>query len=403
MKKHLVFFHQNYPAQFGPIIRYLMNDPNIKVSFFSEYKTKNPEKGINHFIYKRDNTNKFNNPFFFSRYFEEETRSMYGAYKAFEAAKLGNVDCIIGHVGFGNLMLFHVAYPDIPSIGFFELFYDPFSPETYTRPDFEVPLENILRMPLRNATQILELEYCHKGYSPTPYQGSTYPKAYQPKIKILFDGIDTEKYKPGSASSNSDLKRTWPDNAKIITYTARGLESFRGFDIFMEIAHQISRYRKDVHFVIAGKAKTYYGPEMMKLKESSFKEYVLKKRPFDLSRFHFLDWISESALVDLYRLSDCHVYWTIPFTLSWSLFQALSSGAIVLASKTAPVLDVIIDQQNGLLVDPYNIEAFVDKVLDIVSFPEQYGHLKQKARQTVLKSYSLEVCLPKLKEFYLSD
>ena len=67
---------------------------------------------------------------------------------------------------------------------------------------------NRIRIPLRNATQLIELEYCTKGYSPTPFQRSTYPKAYQHKLASLFDGIDTNFYSPGEPSDNSELKRT---------------------------------------------------------------------------------------------------------------------------------------------------------------------------------------------------
>lgn len=404
MQKHLMFFHQTYPAQFGPVLQFLQQEYDARITFFSEFVSKPVLPGITHVPYKRDEMARPPQPYFFTRHFEEECRSMFGVYLTLESLKpkLTQPDVFIGHVGFGNLMFLHVAYPEIPTVGFFEIFYNPFDPETYTRREFSVPRENVIRMPLRNATQLIELEYCTKGYSPTPYQRSTYPEAYRHKLETLFDGVDARLYCPGEATGHSGLKRTWPEGAKLVTFVSRGLEAFRGFDVFMEVAHRVCCKRDDVHFVVAGRPQTHYGPEAIHLKDKPFKDYVLENGQYDLSRFHFVDWISEEALVDLYRLSDCHFYWTIPFTLSWSFFQALSSGALVLASDSAPVRDVLTDDVNGLMRDPYDVEAMADTLLEVLDNPGRYAALRDNARQTIVEQYSLEVCLPRLAEFYLS-
>ncbi len=399
MTRHLAFFHQNYPAQFGPIIQFLLEHYDTEISFYSEYVAKPLHPKVKHVSFKPDGTGseEKDTSYFFSRYFEREARSMYGAYKAFEAHRENLPDCFIGHVGFGNLMMFHVAYPDIPTIGFFEVFYDF---KEISRPEYPVPWENRLRVPLRNATQLLELEYCTKGYSPTPYQRSMFPDAYQHKLEVLFDGVDTDFYSPGQVIGNA-LPKTWPDGVKLVTFVSRGLESYRGFDVFMEVAHRICQRRSDVHFIIAGNPKTHYGAEMLTVKEPSFKEHVLKRHQFDLNRFHFLDWVSESALVDLFRLSDCHFYWTIPFTLSWSFFQAMAAGALICGSDTAPVQDVLVHQENGLICDPNSIDAMVEQIMEALAEPERYRPLREAARETVIANYSLPVCLPKLADFYL--
>lgn len=392
--------HQTYPAQFGPITRFLRENYDVDITFISQYVSKAPHPGIRHLPYQPVKTGHEETPYFFSRYFEQEAASMHGVYNTLKAAQI-DPDVLIGHVAFGNMGLLYVEYPDIPKIGFFELFYDPTGRFSESRPEYPVPRPNQLRIPLRNATQLIELEYCSKGYSPTAFQKSTYPTAYQDKLSVLFDGIDTSHYAPGPVREQTELPISWPQGSKIVTYVSRGLEAMRGFDLFMQMAHAICQVRSDVHFVIAGNPKTHYGSEMINVQEATFKEYVLKQAPYDLSRFHFLNWISEAALVDLYRLSDCHIYWTVPFTLSWSLFQALSTGCLVVASDSAPVRDAITHRENGLLVAPYDIPAFVTQILDTLESPQRYTGLRGAARQKVVAQFSFEVCLPQLAEFYL--
>ena len=168
----------------------------------------------------------------------------------------------------------------------------------------------------------------------------------------------------------------------------------------MEVAHRITQLRDDVHFVIAGNPKTHYGSEMISVKEESFKDHVLKQHPFDLSRFHFLDSISESSLRDLFRISTCHFYWTVPFTLSWSLFQAMSSGCLVLGSNTAPVRDVVFNNKTGVLVSPNDKDQMVEELLAIVRSPDEYLSIRENARLSMVKNYSLDVLTPARGVFY---
>ncbi len=400
-KKRLVFMHQNYPAQFGPITRFLLEEYDVDISFFSQYAAKQPIPGIRHYFYKPVTTGHEQNPYFFSRYFENECASMHGVHNTLLASGI-KPDVLIGHVAFGNMGLLHVEYPDVPKIGFFELFYDPFGNFSESRPEYPAPKPNCLRVPLRNATQLIELEYCTKGYSPTRFQRSTYPAAYQDKLSVLFDGIDTRQYRPAEVTSRSELPRKWPTDAKLVTYVSRGLEAMRGFDIFMEVAHKVSQLRPNVHFVVAGNPKTHYGSEMLQIKEATFKDYVMKLHPYDLNRFHFLNWVSEAALIDLFRLSDCHFYWTVPFTLSWSLFQAMSTGCLIMGSDSAPVREAVTDGLNGLLVEPYDIDNMVERMLEVLDYPQRFQPLREAARQDMVSRYGFDVCLPKLAEFYLS-
>jgi glycosyltransferase involved in cell wall biosynthesis len=163
----------------------------------------------------------------------------------------------------------------------------------------------------------------------------------------------------------------------------------------------VSERHPDVHFVIAGNDKCYYGNDPIYLKGESFKDYVLRQTPVDLNRFHFLGWLSEEQLVSLFRLSRAHVYWTLPFTLSWSCFQAMATGCLIIASDSPPVREVIRHNETGILVDPLNVEQMASEILDALAHPERYQGIREAARELMVSNYSFEVCLPKLASYYL--
>jgi glycosyltransferase involved in cell wall biosynthesis len=147
------------------------------------------------------------------------------------------------------------------------------------------------------------------------------------------------------------------EGKKVVTYAARGMESMRGFAIFMRVAKRLCDFRNDVVFLIAGEDRVCYGGDRAVTGGKSFKEWVLVQDDYDLSRFDFLGLIPPPLPARRFNLRDLHLYLTVPFVLSWSLLDALACGALVLASDTEPVRETIAHGENGLLVDFFDVDG----------------------------------------------
>jgi glycosyltransferase involved in cell wall biosynthesis len=64
-------------------------------------------------------------------------------------------------------------------------------------------------------------------------------------------------------------------------------------------------------------------------------------------------------------------------------------------SDTAPLRDVIRQGENGLLVDFFDREALVDRLVAALDDPAAHAPLRQAARATVVERFDLRrVCLP---------
>jgi glycosyltransferase involved in cell wall biosynthesis len=151
--------------------------------------------------------------------------------------------------------------------------------------------------------------------------------------------------------------RDLPESARIVTYVSRGFESMRGFDIFMRAAKRIYQRYPEVLFVVVGSDRICYDGDEKHIRHRSFREHVLAQDDYDLPKFVFTGLVPVPTLVDLLSLSDLHIYLTVPFVLSWSLMNALACGCTILASDTEPVREVIVDDEHGLLVDFFDVEA----------------------------------------------
>ena len=112
-------------------------------------------------------------------------------------------------------------------------------------------------------------------------------------------------------------------------------------------------------------------------------------------RVHFVGKVPYEHYKALIQVSAAHVYLTYPFVLSWSCIEAMSMGALVIGSKTAPVEEAITHGKNGLLVDFFDDEGMANTVVKALNHPEKYQHLRDAARKTAIERYDLKtVCLP---------
>ncbi|MFO0850512.1 MAG: glycosyltransferase [Gemmataceae bacterium] len=390
---HVLFYHQNFPAQFGHIARVLAARPGWRVTCVS--KDGPPEApGVTRILYKpaggaTDRTH------YCARTFENQVAHSHGLFQALAARPDIRPDLVVGHSGFGSTLYLRELY-DCPQISYFEYFYRIAGSDLDFRPDVQTDTLDKLRARTRNAGLLLDLDNCDAGYSPTRWQRDKLPAVYHPKVRVIFDGVDTNVWQPGPKTPRTAGRFTFPDGLKLVTYAARGLESVRGFDIFMKFAKALGQRRDDVRFVVVGSDRICYGGDEKRTGGKSYKQWILDQDQYDLTRFAFLGQVPPTTLARLFQLSDLHVYLTVPFVLSWSLFDALACGATVLASDTGPVRDLVTHGKTGLLhdfFDPEGMAAAADKVL---SDPAQYAPLGAAGADLIRERYSLDVCLPQL-------
>ncbi len=213
---------------------------------------------------------------------------------------------------------------------------------------------------------LLDLDNCDVGYSPTTWQRDRLPREFRDKVRVIFDGVDTDLWKPRVDAARVVKDVPVADDMKIITYVARGMESIRGFDVFMKMAKILGDRRKDVLFVVVGQDKVCYGGDERYLGGKTFKQWVLSNDDYDLSRFVFTGLLPTPDLARLFAITDVHVYLTVPFVLSWSLMNALACGATVIASDTGPVREMIVHGENGLLADFFDAEAMANLASEVL-------------------------------------
>jgi glycosyltransferase involved in cell wall biosynthesis len=401
---NVLFIHDAFPAQFGQLALDLTRKRSWRSSFLvqrlSSCPTPSMEMLRNLEIHQVPLAEEHKSsdgipwPQIYGHYLDQ-CRTIYDAVAARPHLR---PDLVVAHGGRGAPSLFLREVLNCPIIIYCEYYFATSHRDISYRIDLP-PAEPARFFPrCINAPTLATLVDCDAGYSATHWQKQSFPARFHQKIQVHFDGIDPEFYKPGPAPRTIGEKSI-PARTRVVTFVSRGLESIRGFDVFMKLADRIARVRSDVLFVVAGGEEIHYGWDKLHTGNPSFKQWVLSQHRFDLDRFVFTGRILPEQLADIFRISDLHVYLTAPFVLSWSLLDAMASGCVVLASDVPPVREVIEPGKNGLVEPLFDLDRLTETALAVLDNPAAFAPLGHAARQTIEEKYSIEVCFPPLADF----
>jgi glycosyltransferase involved in cell wall biosynthesis len=306
-------------------------------------------------------------------------------------------DVVFAHIGWGEAVFLKDVFPQARILLFCEFFYRARGADMGFDPEFPSTAEKLLRLRVMNAPLLMSLDASDWGVTPTQWQWRQFPAMHARRISVIHDGVDTDLVAPDATATFSvpGTTVTLSPADEVITYVARNLEPYRGFHIFMRALSDIQRRRPKARVVIVGGDEVSYSPRLPP--GDSYRQRMMREIQgrVDLSRVHFCGRIPYADYLRLLRISSAHVYLTYPFVLSWSLIEALAAGCLVVASRTAPVEEVIADGVNGLLTPFFSPEELAARVDEALRRGQELQPLREAARRTARAGYDLRrVCLP---------
>lgn len=308
-------------------------------------------------------------------------------------------DLVVGHPGWGELLAVKDVLPGTPVLHQVEFVYQLQGGDVGFDPEFPQPgWQASSRLRLRRASQLLAFHDLDWGLAPTRWQAATAPAEFSDRLSVIHEGIDTQRIgpRPGSRIELRKAGLTFEPGAELVSFVARNLEPYRGFHRFLRMLPLLQRLRPNAHVLIVGGDQVSYGSPPTG--GGSWRQVLLQELEgeLDLARIHFVGRVPHRVLHDLFRVCACHVYLTYPFVLSWSLLEAMACEAVVVASATAPVREVIEPGNNGLLVDFFDGEGLAAAIAAVLADRAAHRPLGQAARRSVVQRYDLNsLCLPR--------
>ncbi len=387
----VVFIHQNMPGQYKHLAAAMAADPANQVVFITK-RTDRPLPGVRRLLYGTRKTDV--KPHLYLRSTQDAVYHGQEVAKHLLALRQSGFvpDLIVGHPGWGETLFVKDVFPKTPYLNYCEYFYRPEGQDFGFDPAVTPDIDARLGLRLRTTPLLLALEACDRGVSPTQWQRSTHPAAYQPKIEVIHEGIDTTRLRPDPTAA-----LTLPDGRvlrrgdEVVTYVARNLEPYRGFPTFMRALPAICEARPNATVLVVGADDVSYGARPQG--GGTWREAMLKEVAMDSRRVHFLGHLPYDQYMTVLSLSRVHVYLTYPFVLSWSMLEAMAMECLIVGSDTVPVREVIQDGHNGLLTDFFDSAALARRVVEALADPGAFAPLRAAARRMVVEGYDLPACL----------
>ncbi len=383
----LLVVHQNFPGQFGHLVRNWMTRPGWEVRALGRDTCPGLAAfdGLTRYSLARQPRLQ-QHPYL--RQMELATLHGQAAARAMlDLRRSGFVpDLVIAHPGWGETLYLKDVFPDARLIHLCEWYYDANGADLGFDPEHPATFDDRARIRTWNALHTLNLTQCDTGVTPTRWQLSRHPELFQPKIQVWHEGIPCHQLGPDAGACirmprGTVLKAGDP----VITYVARNLEPYRGFHSFMRALAKVQQRDPRVQAVIVGGDDVSYGRRPPDAQH--WREKMLREVKLDPTRTHFSGRVPYAQYVKLLQISAAHVYLSYPFVLSWSLLEAMACGAPVIASDTAPVREVIRDDFNGRLVGFFDVECIAQRVLEVCL--DRSTRLRAAARATALR-FSVE-------------
>ncbi|WP_226624235.1 glycosyltransferase [Alloyangia pacifica] len=399
---NILCIHQNFPGQYKHLAPELVRLGHEVTALTPKVKEPTTWNGVRILPYPiRGGSTKGIHPYLM----DFETKILRGVSCCNAALSLKKdgytPDVILAHHGWGESLFLKDVWPEA-RLGLYCELYHRTTPDFLSfDPEFArgTTLRDVQRIRMKNLNNRMHEEVMDAGISPTRFQAGSFPEAWQDRLTVAHDGIDT-----GLVAPNPDARldlgggKVLTRDDEVITFINRNLEPYRGYHIFMRALPEILRRRPNAQITLIGGDEVSYGakaPDGQSWKQIFIDEVRGQISDADWARVHFLGRVPYGRYLSMIQVSRVHVYLTYPFVLSWSLLEAMSAGCAILASDTAPVREALSEDETGWLVDFFDRAALVDRLCALLDDPQTRARLGAAARAHIRKTYDLRShCLP---------
>lgn len=208
---------------------------------------------------------------------------------------------------------------------------------------------------------------------------SGYFNAKQPKV--IYNGVDSNRFKPSNNSEYLYTEWNIPRDAKIIGMMGR-VNSWKGQHDFLKAAEIVMQKDSSVYTVMVGSA--FAGEEW---REEQLKNEINNSLYKD--RIVFVGYRTDSEAI--YKLLDVFVLpSTRPDPLPTVVLEAMATGKPIVGYRHGGVCEMVKDGYNGLLADVGVPRDLAKKIEHILTNPALRKSMGDRSRNRLLEKFSLE-------------
>ncbi len=204
----------------------------------------------------------------------------------------------------------------------------------------------------------------------------TIPKVLQGRCAVVYNGVDTSKFRPGL--DHSQLReRLGLGEAPVILSNGRLVEQ-KGFKYLIEAFSAVRREIKDAELIIIGK-----GP----LKE----DLIQQAASLGIGgSVRFVTGIPESELPLYYSMADVFVLPSLYEPSAVVLYEALSSGKSIVATSAGGNKEIVTDEC-GSVISVRDAEIMARNIVDLLGDRAMRQAMGRASRSRAVERFDWDV------------
>ena len=232
-------------------------------------------------------------------------------------------------------------------------------------------------------------------------QRQSFPLPWRDQLTVLPEGLEQKKYGADPAAELHWNGHMFTAGQPLVTLVSRNLEPLRGLRQALLAWPAIAAAVPDAQLLLVGDRGQGYGMELPPADDDHLSA-ALKALPNGVNhqRIHWLGTVEHSTMVKLLQVSACHLALSYPYTLSWSVLEAMACGAALVSNHGSPIAPELIDGLNGLLVPFNDHHALAQSVIGLLNDPARRAQIGTAALHTIEQHFSLTKSLESYEQLF---
>lgn len=208
------------------------------------------------------------------------------------------------------------------------------------------------------------------------------------KVKIIYNGVDIQKFSPGLAQDN--VREKFDINIKdIVIGTVGRLSTEKGFEYLISAIREVVNVYPRTKVLIVGNGDDRYHLSLQaKVKDLELSSHII-----------FVGFYED--VPQILRCMDIFSLPSLSEGFNRSLLEAMACGLPVVATGVGGNVEIVQDGVNGLLVPPGNPEALTSAVTELMKDKEKARKIGLEGQRLVEENFSIEKNVEKIEELYL--
>ena len=209
------------------------------------------------------------------------------------------------------------------------------------------------------------------------------------KIHVIYNGVDTQKFKPRPNKTQLRKQFSLEPDKKIILFVGR-LYHRKGLEPLLRSIHQVLKEFSNVTFAISGTG--------FKEKEESLRN-LAKKLDIE-NHIKFLGYIADEKLPELYSASDIFVLPAIYENFPFAILEAQSSALPVISTNVGGIPEFLEDGKNGFVIEAGDERELTKKLLKLLENPVLAKQMGATGRELIEKNLSWDIITNQVIDLY---